>query len=55
MFVKRLTEFSDVKEAAYNRTGAAGLGIWKLSLGPSHSWPPGRTGKCLKSCGKVCD
>ena len=22
----------------------AGLGIWKLSLGPSHSWPPGRTG-----------
>ena len=23
----------------------AGLGIWKLSLGPSHSWPLGRTGK----------
>ena len=41
----------DVKEAAYK----AGLGIWKLSLGPSHSWPPGRTGKGPKSCGKVCD
>ena len=46
----------DVKEAAYKgRTGAAGLGIWKLSLGPSHSWPPGRTGKGPKSCCKVCD
>ena len=43
----------DVKEAAYK--GAAVLGIWKLSLGPSHSWPPGRTGKGPKSCGKVCD
>ena len=30
-------------------------GIWKLSLGPSHSWPPGRIGKGPKSCGKVCD
>ena len=45
----------DVKEAAYKRTGAACLGIWKLSLGHSHSWPPGRTGKGPKSCGKVCD
>ena len=48
----------DVKEAAYKGTGAADLGIWKLSLGPSHSchsWPPGRTGKGPKSCGKVCD
>ena len=24
-------------------------------MGPSHSWPPGRTGKGPKSCGKVCD
>ena len=38
----------DVKEAA-------GLGIWKLSSGPSHPWPPGRTGKGPKTCGKVCD
>ena len=37
----------DVKEAAYK-----GLGIWKVSLGPSYSWPPGRTGKGPKSCGK---
>ena len=31
----------DAKEAAsLYRTGAAGLGIWKFSLGPSHSWSP---------------
>ena len=38
-----------------NDSRAAGLGIRKLSLGPLHSWPPGRTGKCPKPCGKACD
>ena len=33
----------------------AGLGIWKLGLGPSHSLPPGRIGKGPKSHCNVCD
>ena len=37
--------FPDVKEAAYKGLVRPVFGIWKLSLGPSHSWPPGRTGK----------
>ena len=67
MFVQRLTELSDSwgeicilvpqmwKKQLIKDTGAVGLGIWKFSLGPSYPWPPGRTGKGPKSCGKVCD
>ena len=42
----------DVKEAAYK-----GLVQPVLEYGSSvwDPWPPGRTGKGPKSCGKVCD
>ena len=41
----------DVKEAAYKGLVRPVLEY----LGPSYPWPPGRTGKGPKSCGKVCD
>ena len=45
----------DVKEAAYKGLVRPVLEYGSSVLGPSHSWPPGRTGKGPKSCGKVCD